>query len=118
MKKARKVRWNVLAAIDYVCQHTKGKQLKYDNTAKMQNILERLKAYFGGINENQVIILCAILDIKLSHLGYRNLNDYLGMTSLAYLQHNDEIEDLDERGLLEVQINDTGHNYSIEEKML
>ena len=118
MKKARKVRWNVLAAIDYVCQHTKGKQLKYDNTVKMQNTLNRLKAYFGGINENQVIILCAVLDITLSHIKNIRISEYLGMSTLAYLQHNDEIEDLDERCLLNVQINDTGHNYSIEEKML
>ena len=39
------------------------------------------------------------------------------MPTLAYLQHNYEIEDLDERCLLNVQINDTGHHYSIEEKM-
>ena len=118
MKKARKVRWNVLAAIDYVCQHTKGKQLKYDNTVKMQNSLNRLKAYFGGINENQVIILCAVLDITLSHLEKIGISEYLGMAPLSYLQHNDEIEDLDERGLLEVQINDTGYNFSIEQKMV
>lgn len=118
MKKARKVRWNVFAAIDYVCQHTKGKQLQYDNSVKMQNILNRLKAYFGGINENQVIILCAVLDITLSHLEKIGISEYLGMAPLAYLQHNDEIEDLDERCLLNVQINDTGHHYSIEEKML
>lgn len=118
MKKARKVRWNVLAAIDYVCQHTKGKQLKYDNTVKMQNTLNRLKAYFGGINENQVIILCALLDITLCHIKNIRISEYLGMPTLAYLQHNDEIEDLDERGLMNVQINDTGYNFSIEQKMV
>lgn len=118
MKKARKVRWNVLASIDYVCQHTKGKQLKYDNTVKMQNTLNRFKAYFGGINENQVIILCAVLDITLCHIKNIRISEYLGMPTLAYLQHNDEIEDLDERGLMNVQINDTGHNFSIEQKMV
>ncbi|MCR5289586.1 MAG: hypothetical protein K6E51_06310 [Treponema sp.] len=30
MNKPKKIRWNVLATIDYVCQKTKGKQLKSD----------------------------------------------------------------------------------------
>lgn len=30
MKTDKKVRWNVLATISYVCEQTKGKQLKYE----------------------------------------------------------------------------------------
>lgn len=46
MKEPRKVRWNVLAAIEYVCEQTKDKQLKYESTPRMQKCLEHLKAYF------------------------------------------------------------------------
>ncbi|MBR0100885.1 MAG: hypothetical protein IJP90_14410, partial [Treponema sp.] len=66
--------------------------------------LNRFKAYFGGINENQVIILCAVLDITLSHIKNIRISEYLGMPTLAYLQHNYEIEDLDERGLMNCRL--------------
>ena len=59
MKEPRKIRWNVLSTIEYVCEQTKCKKLKYENTAKMKNCLEKLKSYFGGINETQTIILCS-----------------------------------------------------------
>ena len=59
MKEPKKIRWNVLSAIEYVCKQTKGKKLKYENTPKIKNCLEKLKLYFGGINETQTIILCA-----------------------------------------------------------
>ena len=42
MKEPRKVRWNVLAAIEYVCSKTKDKKLKFENTPKMQKCLEHL----------------------------------------------------------------------------
>ena len=62
--------------------------------------------------------MCATLDLTLCHIKNIRVSEYLGMPTLAYLQHNYEIEDLDERGLLEVQINDTGNNFSIEQKMV
>ena len=113
MKEPRKIRWNVLAAIDYVCKQTKYKKLKYEKTPQMQKTLERLCSYFGGINENQVIILSAVLDLQLSHDKMTNISDFFNMTALSYLQHNNEIEDLDERGLLDVGINEEGHSYDI-----
>ena len=90
MKEPRKVRWNVLAAIEYACEQTKDKQLKYENTPRMQKCLEHLKSYFGGINEIQVIILCGLLDI----------------------------EELAERNLLTVTIINTGHSYSFKEDVI
>lgn len=90
MKEPRKVRWNVLAAIEYACEQTKDKQLKYENTSRMQKCLEHLKSYFGGINEIQVIILCGLLDI----------------------------EELAERNLLTVTIINTGHSYSFKEDVI
>lgn len=114
MKKKKKIRWNVLAAIDYVCQKTKGKQLKYTKTAKMQKALDRLCAYFGGITETQVIILCAIMNMVFSHLRIDGVSKYFSMSSLQYLQHNDEIEDLSIRGLIEVRVNAEGHSYSLD----
>ena len=113
MKEPRKIRWNVLAAIDYVCKQTKYKKLKYEKTPQMQKTLERLCSYFGGINENQVIILSAVLDLNLSRDKMTSISNYFDMTALSYLQHNNEIEDLDERGLLEVEINEEGHSYYI-----
>lgn len=85
MKEPRKVRWNVLAAIEYVCSKTKDKQLKYENTPRMQKCLEHLKSYFGGINETQVIILCGLLDIDLSKIKDMTISKYLNISSLKYL---------------------------------
>lgn len=113
MKEPRKIRWNVLAAIDFVCKQTEYKKLKYEKTPQMQKTLERLCSYFGGINENQVIILSAVLALNLSHDKMTSISDFFNMTALSYLQHNNEIEDLDERGLLDVGINEEGHSYDI-----
>ena len=113
MKEPRKIRWNVLAAIDFVCKQTEYKKLKYEKTPQMQKTLERLCSYFGGINENQVIIFSAVLSLNLSQDKRTNVSDFFDMTALSYLQHNNEIEDLDERGLLEVEINEEGHSYEI-----
>lgn len=85
MKEPRKIRWNVLAVIEYVCEQTKDKQLKYENTPRMQKCLEHLKSYFGGINEIQVIILCGLLDIDLSKIKDMTISKYLNISSLKYL---------------------------------
>lgn len=85
MKEPRKVRWNVLATIEYACEQTKDKQLKYENTPRMQKCLEHLKSYFGGINEIQVIILCGLLDIDLSKIKDMTISKYLNISSLKYL---------------------------------
>ena len=118
MKEPRKIRWNVLSTIEYVCEQTKCKKLKYENTAKMKNCLEKLKSYFGGINETQTIILCALLDINLSKLKDMTVSKYFDISSLCYLQHNDEIEDLSKRKLLSVNIVSTGHSYSFEDDII
>lgn len=118
MKEPRKVRWNVLAAIEYVCKQTEGKQLKYENTPKMQKCLEHLKIYFGGINETQVIILCGLLDINFSKVRDMTISKYLAISSLTYLQHNTEIEDLSKRNLVTVSITNTGHSYSFNEDVI
>lgn len=118
MKEPRKVRWNVLAAIEYVCSKTKEKKLKYENTPKMQKCLEHLKAYFGGINETQVIILCGLLDINFSKVRDMAISKYLNISSLNYLQHNKEIEDLSKRNLITVSITNTGHSYSFNEDVI
>lgn len=112
MKEPRKIRWNVLAAIEYVCEQTKDKQLKYENTPRMQKCLEHLKSYFGGINEIQVIILCGLLDIDLSKIKDMTISKYLNISSLKYLQHNAEIEELAET------IINTGHSYSFKEDVI
>lgn len=85
MKEPRKIRWNVLAAIEYVCEQTKDKKLKFENTPKMQKSMEYLKSYFGGINETQVIILCGLLDIDLSKIKDMTISKYLNISSLKYL---------------------------------
>lgn len=85
MKEPRKIRWNVLAAIVYVCEQTKDKKLKFENTPKMQKCMEYLKSYFGGINETQVIILCGLLDIDLSKIKDMTISKYLNISSLKYL---------------------------------
>ena len=113
MKTDKKVRWNVLATISYVCEQTRGKQLKYEKTKKMQDALKRLASYFGGVNENQVIILCGILDMSLSQSRNDSVHTYFEMPVLRYLQHNDEIEDLGERGLLNLKITARGYAYSL-----
>lgn len=120
MNEPKKVRWNVLAAIDYVCKQTEYKKLKYEETPQMKKTLERLCSYFGGINENQVIILSAVLSLDLSHAKRTNINisAFFGMTVFSYLQHNNEIEDLDERSLLEVEINEEGHSYDIPQSVV
>ena len=112
MKEPRKIRWNVLAAIEYVCEQTKDKKLKFENTPKMQKCLEHLKAYFGGINETQVIILCGLLDIDSSKIKDMTISKYLNISSLKYLQHNAEIEELAET------IINTGHSYSFKEDVI
>ena len=118
MKEPRKIRWNVLAAIVYVCEQTKDKKLKFENTPKMQKCMEYLKSYFGGINETQVIILCGLLDIDLSKIKDMTISKYLNISSLKYLQHNAEIEELAERNLLTVTIINTGHSYSFKEDVI
>lgn len=118
MKEPRKIRWNVLSAIKYVCEHTKEKQLQYEKTPRMQKCLEHLKTYFGGINETQVIILCGLLDITLSKLKDMTASKYFDISSLSYLQHNDEIEDLAKRNLLKVEIVRSGHSYYFNEKII
>lgn len=118
MGNPKKVRWNVLAAIEYVCQKTKGKQLQYESSAKIEKCLEHLCSYFGGINKTQVIIFCGILDIDLSHLQRTSICKYFEMSAFSYLQHNKEIEDLDNRGLLNVEIESEGHKYSISKNIL
>ena len=118
MQKGRKIRWNVLSAIEYVCEQTRGKQLKYEKTAKMMKTLERLSSYFNGINETQVIILCALIDMNLSHLRVEGVSKYFGMPTLKYLQHNAEIEDLDERGLICVDFAGDGHKYLLDEDVV
>lgn len=115
MKEPRKVRWNVLAAIEYVCKQTEGKKLKYENTPRMQKCLEHLKIYFGGINETQVIILCGLLDINFSRVSDMTISKYLDISSLNYLQHNTEIEELSQKNLITVSITNTGHFYSFNE---
>ena len=118
MQNGKKIRWNVLSAIEYVCEQTKGRQLKYEKTAKMMKTLERLSSYFNGINETQVIILCALIDMNLSHLRVEGVSKYLGMPTLKYLRHNAEIEDLDSRGIIYVDFADDGHKYSLEEDIV
>lgn len=118
MQRGKKNRWNVLSTIEYVCEQTRGKQLKYEKTAKMMKALERLSSYFNGINETQVIILCALIDINLSHLRVEGVSKYLGMQTLKYLQHNAEIEDLDERGIIYVDFADDGHKYLLNEDIV
>ena len=49
MKTDKKVRWNVLATISYVCEHTRGKQLNYEKTKKMQDALKRLASKGGEV---------------------------------------------------------------------
>lgn len=118
MKEPRKVRWNVLAAIEYVCSKTKYKKLKFENTPKMQKCLEHLKAYFGGINETQVIILCGLLDINFSKVRDMTVSKYFNISSLTYLQHNPEIENLSKRELLSVSIVNSGHSYSFNDDVI
>ena len=118
MKEPRKVRWNVLAAIEYVCKQTEGKKLKYENTPRMQKCLEHLKIYFGGINETQVIILCGLLDINFSRVSDMTISKYLDISSLNYLQHNTEIEELSQKNLITVSITNTGHFYSFNEDVI
>ena len=118
MKEPRKVRWNVLAAIEYICSQTKEKKLKYENTPKMQKCLEHLKAYFGGINETQVIILCGLLDINFSKIKDMTVSKYFNISSLTYLQHNTEIENLSKRELLSVSIVNSGHSYSFNDDVI
>ena len=113
MKESKQVEWNVLATIDYVCTRTKGKKLNYEKSPKMIKYLENLKHYFGDINETQVIILCAILDINLSNINNMSLHEYFAMSSMNYLQHNGEIEELDQKNLLSVDIKKNGHMYTI-----
>ena len=118
MKEPKKVRWNVLAAIEYVCKQTEGKKLKYENTPKMQKCLDHLKIYFGGINETQVIILCGLLDINFSKVRDMTISKYLNISSLSYLQHNKEIEDLSKRKLIAVSIVNNGHTYSFNDDVI
>jgi len=118
MKELRKVRWNVLAAIEYVCSKTKDKKLKFENTPKMHKCLEHLKAFFGGINETQVIILCGLLDINFSKVRDMTVSKYFNISSLNYLQHNKEIEDLSKRNLVTVSITNTGHSYSFNDDVI
>lgn len=118
MKEPRKVRWNVLATIEYVCKQTEGKKLKFENTPKMQKCLDHLKIYFGGINETQVIILCGLLDINFSKVRDMTISKYLNISSLSYLQHNKEIEDLSKRKLIAVSIVNNGHTYSFNDDVI
>ena len=113
MKESQQVEWNILATIDYVCTHTKRKKLNYEKSPKMIKCLENLKHYFGDINETQVIILCAILDINLSNINNMSLHEYFAMSSMNYLQHNGEIEELDQKNILSVDIKKNGHMYTI-----
>lgn len=118
MKEPRKVRWNVLAAIEYVCANTMERQLKYENTSKMQKCLEHLKSYFGGINETQVIILCGLLFINLKKDRDMTISKFFAISPLTYLQHNKEIEELSKRNLVTVSITDAGHSYSFNEDII
>ena len=118
MKEPRKIRWNVLSTIEYVCDQTQYKKLKYENTPRMKKCLEKLKSYFGGINEIQTIILCGLLDINLSKIQDMTVSKYFDISSLSYLQHNDEIEELAKRNLLSVNIVSTGHSYSFNEEII
>lgn len=118
MKEPRKVRWNVLAAIEYVCANTMEGQLKYENTSKMQKCLEHLKSYFGGINETQVIILCGLLFINLKKDRDMTISKFFAISPLTYLQHNKEIEELSKRNLVTVSITDAGHSYSFNEDII
>jgi len=113
MKESKQVEWNVLATIDYICTHTKRKKLNYEKSPKMIKYLENLKHYFGDINEIQVIILCAILDINLSNIKNMTLNEYFEISTMTYLQHNGEIEELDQKNILSVDIKENGHKYTI-----
>ena len=99
MKEPRKVRWNVLSTIEYVCTHIKGKKLKYEKTPKLEKYLDRLSLYFGGVNEIQVIFLCACTDIILSKSN-DCICDYWGITPLKYYRFNKEIEDLVKKGFI------------------
>ena len=60
MKEPRKIRWNVLSTIEYVCEQTKCKKLKYENTAKMKNCLEKLKSYFGNFQHPLNVLVPSI----------------------------------------------------------
>ena len=118
MKEPRKVRWNVLAAIEYVCANTMERQLKYENTSKMQKCLEHLKSYFGGINETQVIILCGLLFINFKKDRNMTISKFFAISPLTYLQHNKEIEELSKRNLVTVSITAAGHSYSFNEDII
>ena len=109
MKEPRKVRWNVLSTIEYVCTHIKGKQLKYEKTPKFQKYLERLSLYFGGVNEIQVIFLCACTDIILSKSS-TGICEYWGISPLKYYRYNKEIEDLERRGFIYFKLEKDGHS--------
>ena len=118
MKEPRKIRWNVLSTIEYVCTHIKGKKLKYKKTPKLEKYLDRLSLYFGGVNEIQVIFLCACTDIILS-----KSNDYIcnywGISPLKYYQYNKDIEDLVKRGFIYFNLNKDGHSsYDFEDDIL
>lgn len=118
MKESRKVRWNVLSTIEYVCTHIKGKKLKYEKTPKLEKYLDRLSLYFGGVNEIQVIFLCACTDIILSKSN-DCICDYWGITPLKYYRFNKEIEDLVKRGFIYFNLNKDGHSsYDFEDDIL
>ena len=53
-----------------------------------------------------------MLDLNFSHEERMGISKYFEMSALEYLQHNSELEDLDERDLLHVSIVDSGHSYS------
>ena len=113
MKNAnKKLRWNVLSSIEYICRKTKGKKLVIPDSKEFNWKSERLKDYFGGISEIQVVILSAVLDINFSHLKIESLAKYFELPDWQYLQHNDEIEDLDLRGPPQVSITGEGHRYT------
>lgn len=115
MKHANKnLRWNVLAAIEYVCKNTKEKQLKFPESKQFKERIARLQNYFGGISEMQVVFLCALADIHLSDVyinkGHRveqcPLFVYLGISGLQLSQHIKEIRELKKRGILKDEMED------------
>ncbi len=113
MNNQNKIRWNVLSELSYVYNQTKGKKLKYEESKKIKKSLQHLQSYFGGITENQVIILCAIIGLKLLDSSWEKIYEFLDISKLDYLKHNNEIEDLDRRGLLEVTIDAEGYSYNV-----
>src|SRR5574344_1227092 len=108
---------NVLDSMDFICQKSRGRQLNIDKTSEVAAILQKLENYFGGINEIQVLIICSLVNISFSHLEI-SVSKYFDMSEMKYLQHNDEIENLNVRSLLGVDVTPAGHTYIIKENVV